>query len=64
MDVESVAGFAIPKLIDYDGNTLHDMVRERFGDRADEAMGIHYQLIDRAGVYLTDLHGRNIKFKP
>jgi hypothetical protein len=51
-----------PDFIEDEGHTLEDFVRERFDDRADVVMGIYYELISRAGIYLTDLHPHNIKF--
>jgi hypothetical protein len=48
-------------LIEDEGNTLEDLVRERFGEQADQVMAIHFQLATAAGVFLTDLHPHNIK---
>lgn len=45
-----------------EGNSLEDLVRERFGERTDEVMAIHHDLIDLAGIYLYDLNPYNIKF--
>jgi hypothetical protein len=45
-----------------EGNTLEDLVRERFGDRCDEVMTLHYDLIRVAGIYYFDLNANNIKF--
>jgi hypothetical protein len=53
-----------PQLIEDEGNTLEDFVRSRFDERTDTVMGIYYELIAKAGVYLTDLHHHNIKFGP
>jgi hypothetical protein len=49
-------------VIEDEGSTLEDMVRERFADRADAVMALYGALITRAGIYLTDLHAHNIKF--
>ncbi len=52
-----------PELIEDEGNTLEDLVRDRFGDdRVGDVLGIRDELIVRAGAYLSDLHGHNIKF--
>ncbi len=52
-----------PELIEDEGHTIADMVRERFGDgRVDDVLGIREELIARAGAYLSDLHAHNIKF--
>ncbi len=50
-------------MIEDEGHTLADLVRERFGDeRAGVVLEHPGELIARAGVYLSDLHGHNIKF--
>jgi hypothetical protein len=51
-----------PGLIEDEGHTIEDMVRERFEERADDVIALYYELITRAGIYLTDLHPHNIKF--
>jgi hypothetical protein len=53
-----------PDLIEDDGNTLADLVAERFGERAAEVLFLQQQLVDLAGIYITDLHPHNIKFAP
>ena len=51
-----------PDFIEDEGHTLHDMIRQRFDDRADEVIGLYQDLIASAGVYLSDFHRHNIKF--
>ena len=51
-----------PQLIEDPDNTFEDFVRSRFDDRTDEVMALYYELIAKAGMYLTDLHPQNIKF--
>jgi hypothetical protein len=63
LDFASVVLDVDPELIEDDGHTLADMVRDRFGDgRADVVLGLREELIVRAGAYLSDLHGHNIKY--
>ena len=63
VDFASVVLDVDPELIEDEGHTLADLVRERFGDaRVDAVLGIRDELIVRAGAYLSDLHGHNIKF--
>ena len=63
VDFASAAIDVDPELIEDEGQTLADLVRERFGDeRVQVVLDIHQELIARAGVYLSDLHGHNIKF--
>jgi hypothetical protein len=52
-----------PDLIEDEGNTFVDLIRERFDERADEVMALHYELIERAGIYLLHMHADNIKFR-
>ncbi|MDB5324348.1 MAG: hypothetical protein JWN40_5979 [Phycisphaerales bacterium] len=51
-----------PGFIEDEGHTLHDMIRQRFDERADEVIGLYEDLIASAGVYLSDFHRHNIKF--
>ena len=51
-----------PDMIQDEGHTLDDLVRDRFGALADEVMAIYYELAARADVYVLDLHPHNIKF--
>jgi len=51
-----------PDLIEDEGHTLEDLVRDRFEDRTAEVLALYHELVDRAGIYLTDLHPHNIKF--
>jgi len=63
VDFASVVLDIDPELIEDEGHTLEDLVRERFGDdRVGDVLGIREELIVRAGAYLSDLHGHNIKF--
>lgn len=62
LDFASAQLDADPELIEDPGYTLEDLVRERFGDRADVVLGLRDDLIVRAGVYVSDLHPHNIKF--
>ena len=65
VDFASAAIDVDPELIEDEGHTLADMVRERFGDDLAQAvLDVREELIARAGVYLSDLHGHNIKFGP
>jgi hypothetical protein len=52
------------ELIEDEGHTLIDMIRERFDDRADEVIALYEELIASAGIYLSDFHPHNIKFAP
>jgi len=49
-------------LIEDEGNTIADLVTERFGARAAEILYLQQQLVAQAGIYITDLHPHNIKF--
>jgi hypothetical protein len=51
-----------PDFIEDEGHTLHDMIRQRFDERAEEVIGLYEDLIASAGVYLSDFHRHNIKF--
>jgi hypothetical protein len=51
-----------PELIEDEGHTLVDMIRERFDERADEVIAVYEELIESAGIYLSDFHRHNIKF--
>ena len=63
VDFASVVLDVDPELIEDDGHTIADLVRERFGaDRVAAVLGVREELIGRAGAYLSDLHGHNIKF--
>ena len=53
-----------PELIEDEGHTLLDMIRERFDERADEVIALYDDLIASAGIYLSDFHPHNIKFAP
>jgi hypothetical protein len=50
-------------LIEDEGHTLVDMIRERFDDKADAVIALCEELESAAGVYLTDVHRHNIKFE-
>src|SRR5437879_2497464 len=50
-------------LIEDEGHTLVDMIRERFDERADEVIALCEELVSSAGIYLTDVHRHNIKFE-
>jgi hypothetical protein len=49
-------------LIEDEGHTLVDMIRERFDEDADPVIELVDELASYAGVYLTDVHRHNIKF--
>jgi hypothetical protein len=51
-----------PDLIEDEGHTFEDMVRDRFGGRADEVLALYDQLAAQTGIYLQDLHPHNVKF--
>ena len=51
-------------LIEDEGNTIADLVYDRFGERAPEIFFLKAQLEKLAGIYITDLHPHNIKFAP
>jgi hypothetical protein len=51
-----------PEFIEDQGHTLHDMIRERFDERADEVIALYEDLIASAGIHLSDFHRHNIKF--
>ena len=50
-------------LIEDEGHTLADLVQSRFGERSDAVMNFYHALVDRAGIYLSDLHPNNVKFE-
>ncbi len=50
-------------LIEDEGHTLVDMIRERFDERANEVIALCEELASCAGIYLTDVHRHNIKFE-
>jgi hypothetical protein len=60
------AGFdARPDLIEDEGHTFHDRIRDRFGEEdAPKVIDICDGLAARAGIYLLDPHPGNIKFRP
>ncbi len=63
VDFASVVLDVDPELIEDEGHTIADLVRDRFGHaRVGDVLGIRDELIARAGAYLSDLHGHNIKF--
>ena len=63
VDFASVVLDVDPELIEDEGHTLADLVRDRFGaDRVAVVLDLREELIARAGAYLSDLHGHNIKF--
>ena len=63
VDFASVVLDVDPELIEDEGHTLADLVRELFGeDRVTAVLDIRDELIARAGAYLSDLHRHNIKF--
>ena len=63
VDFASVTLDFDPELIEDEGHTLADLVRDRFGDdRAADVLGVVDELVVRAGAYLSDLHPHNIKF--
>ncbi len=65
LDFASVVLDLDPELIEDEGHTLADLVRERLGEgRVADVLGVVDELIARAGAYLTDLHGHHIKFGP
>lgn len=51
-----------PELNEDEGHTLADLVRERFDERAADVLAIYEELVERAGIYLSDPHPNNIKF--
>jgi hypothetical protein len=51
-----------PDFIEDEGHALHDMIRARFDERADEVIGLYEDLVASAAVYLSDFHRHNIKF--
>lgn len=52
-----------PDLIEDEGHTFHDRIRDRFGDDdAPKVIDICDDLAARAGIYLLDPHPGNIKF--
>ncbi len=65
VDFASVRLDEEPDLIEDEGNTLADMVFDRFGDDlAPTVLAMRQALIDEAGAYLLDLHAHNVKFAP
>lgn len=50
-------------LIEDEGHTFFDFVQERFGEQTTDVLGVYEELIVHAGIYLTDLHPHNIKFR-
>lgn len=51
-----------PEFNEDEGHTFDDFIRERFDDRAEEALAFYYELAERTGIYLADLHRDNLKF--
>jgi hypothetical protein len=64
LDFASAKIDAAHDLIEDEGHTLIDMIRERFDERADDVIALIDELGSYAGVYLTDVHAHNIKFAP
>ena len=58
-----MARTADPGWIFDEGHSHEDLVHERFGDREEEVMSLHYDLIRIAGIYYFDLNPNNIKFQ-
>jgi hypothetical protein len=52
-----------PDLIEDEGHTFYDFIRDRFDEHADEVMDLYHELADRAGIYVLDFHRHNIKFR-
>lgn len=54
-----------PDLIEDEGHTFHDRIRDRFGRaRSAKVIDICDDLAARAGIYLLDPHPGNIRFSP
>jgi len=52
-----------PDLIEDEGHTYHDRIRDRFGQEdAQKVIDICDDLAARAGIYLLDPHRGNIRF--
>jgi hypothetical protein len=51
-----------PDFNEDEGHTFEDFIRDRFDERADEALAFYYELAQRTGIYLPDLHRDNLKF--
>jgi hypothetical protein len=49
-------------LIEDEGHTLADVIRDRFDERAEEVIVLCDDLASAAGIYLTDVHRHNVKF--
>lgn len=65
LDFASARFDSRPDLIEDEGHTLHDRIRDRFGSaRAAKVIDICDDLAARAGIYLLDPHPGNIKFSP
>ena len=62
LDFASVRLDVPDDLIEDEGHTLADMIRDRFDERADEVIALCEELASAAGIYLTDVHRHNIKF--
>lgn len=62
LDFASAKIDAAHDLIEDEGHTIIDMIRERFDDQADDVIALVDELGSYAGVYLTDVHRHNIKF--
>lgn len=62
VDFASARFDQVPDLIEDEGHTLIDLIRQRFEDRAQDVIAICDELALRAGIYLTDLNPHNLKF--
>jgi hypothetical protein len=62
VDFASARFDRLPDLIEDEGHTLIDLIRERFEHRAEEVIALCEELGSRAGIYLTDLNPHNVKF--
>jgi hypothetical protein len=63
LDFASAKIDAAHDVIEDEGHTLADLIRERFdGTQADDVLALIDELGSYAGVYLTDVHAHNIKF--
>lgn len=62
VDFASARLDAPPEMIEDEGHTLEDMIRERFGAQADQVLALYNELIARADIFLSDFHRHNIRF--
>jgi len=65
-DILDVASAWLDRPADFSEEVLeewHEQLRENFGERFPDVMGLLEALGNDAGVYLLDIHTHNVKFE-